>query len=124
MTIAVKALGVSDVVGCDPFTGDAYAARVGAAPEAWSFADVANGCLGDAAYDMCVCCYALHLADASWMPSLLWELSRTCKVLLIISPHKRPAIPPNNGWEPADPPELRVDRVRVRCFWSTLLLPP
>jgi hypothetical protein len=69
---------------------------------------------------MAVCCYALHLCDASWMPGVLWELARTCVVLVVLSPTKRPVIPVGMGWECATPAEIRVDRVRVRCFRSTL----
>ena len=109
------------ITGCDPFTQAAYLARTGNAAQSWSFEDIASGCLDEHwAFDVVVCCYALHLVEPSWMSGLLWELARTCKALVIVSPHKRPVIPPDHGWLPAEPVEIRVDRVHVRCYYSCM----
>ncbi len=58
--------------------------------------------------------------EPSWMHGVLWELARCSRVLVVVSPHKRPVIGPGLGWTPADPPEIILDRVHVRCYYSDL----
>ena len=119
ITLALQAVGFRAITGCDPFTGDAYEARVGKRAEAWSFQDIGNGVLSDDAhFALCVCSYALHLVEPSWMFAVLSELARTCDYLMIISPHKKPEIPAGVPWQLLPPGELRVDRIHVRLLRS------
>jgi hypothetical protein len=55
------------------------------------------------------------------MAGVLWELARACRALVVVSPHKKPVLPPGCGWTPAEPPEVLVDRVHVRCYYSDMV---
>jgi hypothetical protein len=120
ITLALTAAGFTNVTGCDPFTGAAFLTRVGRPAEPWSFQDIGEGALTDGgrSFELCVCSYALHLVEASWMFAVLYELARNCDYLMVISPHKKPDIPPGSSWEAVAPGEIRVDRVHVRVFKS------
>jgi 2-polyprenyl-3-methyl-5-hydroxy-6-metoxy-1,4-benzoquinol methylase len=115
-TLALRRLGARAVDGVDPYTGPAYLARTGQMAEPVSFEQIAAGALDGRAYSLIVCSYALHLAPASRLPQLAWQLSRLAPALLVLTPHKRPALRPEWGWQPAG--DLRVERVRARRYAS------
>lgn len=101
------------VLGCDPYTADAWRARVGLPVIELDFAAIAAGALDPhGPFDLIVCSFALHLAERSRLPGVLWALSRAGRELLLLSPHKRPHI--GLGFEQIDRFEHR--RVRVRRF--------
>jgi SAM-dependent methyltransferase len=113
-TRVVTALGAGDVDGVDPFTTEAYRAATGRDAESLSFEDIAAGALADRAYTLTVCSFALHLADVSRLPLLAWQLAQISDALLIVTPHKRPDVRPDWGWELVD--EIVIDRVRGRAY--------
>jgi SAM-dependent methyltransferase len=107
-------LGARDVDGVDPYTHEAYRAATGRTAEELSFEDVAAGALAGRSYSLTVCSFALHLAGASRLPVLAWQLSQISDAFLVVTPHKRPLLRPAWGWHLAD--EIVIDRVRGRCY--------
>lgn len=113
-TRALLEMGAEEVHGVDPYTAAAYSAAIGIAAEELSFEDVAAGALAGCHYSLTVCSFALHLADASRLPLLAWQLAQVCDALLIVTPHKRPDLRPEWGWRLVD--EFVRDRVRARVY--------
>ena len=117
-TLALRELGAARVDGIDPYTADAYATRTGNAAEQLTFDDVAAGALSARRYSLIVCSFALHLCDASRLPAVAQQLALAGDALLVLTPHKRPTIRPEWGWEAVG--ELVVERVRARFYRATL----
>lgn len=115
-SLALEALGAGTIDAIDPYTYAAYAERTGRAAERYSFEQIAAGALAGRRYDTIVCSFALHLAPLSRLPALAIQLSLLAGHLLIVSPHKRPAIRPEWGWALAG--ELLHQRVRARWYQS------
>jgi SAM-dependent methyltransferase len=115
-TLALRALGFSNIDGVDPYTGAAYYERTGQSCEAFTFDDITCGVLGARRYDLCVCSFALHLAPASILPSLSLQLAMMCRELWILTPHKRPYIKEDWGWRSRA--EILMSRVRLRVYDS------
>lgn len=114
VTLALRELGATRIAGLDPYTGAAYLARTGLVAEPLGFAHVAAGALGDRSYGLVVCSYALHLAPASRLPQLVYQLARVTAALLVLTPHKRPELQP--AWGLVAAGELQVERVRARLY--------
>lgn len=115
-TLALRVLGAQQIDGIDPFTEAAYWERTQQRAEAFSFADIARGVLQARRYDLCVCSFAMHLAPLSLLPQLCLQLSLCSAHLLILTPHKRPHIHSDWGWNLKD--EIAHDRVRARFYDS------
>ena len=118
VTLGLMAAGlpIERISACDPYTGEAYRTRVGRACEGYSFADVANGALDGRTYSGVVCSYALHLCEPSWLPLVCHALASVSPSLVIVTPHKRPEIPPSLGWELTDDHRDVALRVRLRLY--------
>jgi SAM-dependent methyltransferase len=114
VTLALRELGCAEIDGIDPHTGEAYLARTGQQAETLSFEQVAGGALDGRNYSLIVCSFGLHLIEVSWLPSLLARLGSISSRLLVVTPHKRPAIKSDWGWTLAD--ELVIDRIRARIY--------
>ena len=115
-TLALRESGCASVDGIDPFTGAAYLGRTGQQAESFTFEDVTRGVLASREYELCVCSFALHLAPASLLPNLSLQLAMVCKMLWVLTPHKRPYIKEEWGWEFRD--EIILSRVRLRVYES------
>jgi SAM-dependent methyltransferase len=102
------------VTGIDPFTFEAYRARTGLEAEQFSFEDIANGALEDRRFSLIVCSFALHLVEASRLPKLAFQLAQTADTLLILTPHKRPNLKQEWGWNLEV--EVLETRVRARLY--------
>jgi SAM-dependent methyltransferase len=115
-TRALLAMGADPghIDGVDPYTAAAYSAAIGIPAEELSFEDVAAGALAGRHYSLTVCSFALHLADLSRLPLLAWQLAQVSDALLIVTPHKRPDLRPEWGWQLVD--EFVRDRVRARTY--------
>ena len=113
-TLALRALGCSEVVGVDPYTGAAYRERTGQEAQALSFAEIAAGALDGHCYSLIVCSYALHLAEPSRLPLLAARLAALAPVLLVLTPHKRPHLHAAWGWQLRE--EFVQERVRARLY--------
>jgi hypothetical protein len=114
VTLALRELGCARIDGVDPHTGEAYLVRTGQRAETFSFEQIAGGALGGRSYSLIVCSFGLHLIEVSWLPSLLARLGSISNRLLVITPHKRPAIKSEWGWTLED--ELVIERVRARLY--------
>jgi hypothetical protein len=117
VTLALRELGARRIDAVDPFTADAYLARAGARCERLDFAAVAAGALAGRGYSLVVCSFAMHLCESSRLPALAQQLSLIAPNLLILTPHKRPVLRPEWGWELAG--ERVTRRVRARFYRST-----
>lgn len=117
-TLALRAAGViaQDIDACDPYTAEAFQARVGRPIEPWSFTDIADGALVGRAYSAVVCSYALHLCEPSWLPKVCHALALAAPALIIVTPHKRPEIRPDFGWDLIDDHRDISLRVRLRLY--------
>ena len=115
-TLALREVGAGSVDGIDPYTAGAYQSRTGRPSENFTFEAIAAGALAGRRYSLVVCSYALHLLEPSRLPRLAYELSRLAPGLLILTPHKRPLIRPEWGWQLAG--EQVVERVRARLYTS------
>jgi SAM-dependent methyltransferase len=120
----------TEIEACDPFTAARYEERTGRAANDWSFADVAGGVLRDRRFDLVIASFCLHLLPPDALAATLRELARSSRLLLIATPHKRPAVGEQEGWTMcAD--EFRLTdstaegatrhRVRCRLYRSVLL---
>uniref|UniRef100_A0A7S1AKF1 Methyltransferase domain-containing protein n=1 Tax=Noctiluca scintillans TaxID=2966 RepID=A0A7S1AKF1_NOCSC len=105
------------VDACDPYTYEAYARRSGRQAHRWSFEDVADGILdAEEPYDVLLCSFCLHLLDRSWLSLTLSAMARAARLLIVLTPHKRPTIDKRTGWDQLD--EMVHHRVRVRLYRS------
>ena len=113
-TLVLRELGAVSIDGIDPYTGEAYRARTGNRAEPLSFEDIACGALCGRHYTLIVCSFAMHLIAESWLPALLAQLGQIAGQMLIITPHKRPEIGSETGWEMIG--EIRRERLRARLY--------
>jgi hypothetical protein len=113
-TLELRDLGAARVDGVDPFTADAYAGRTGSPAERLTFEQIAAGTLAGRRYSLIVCSFALHLCEPSRLPVLAQQLTLASDSLLVLTPHKRPVIRTEWGWELAG--ERVVERVRARIY--------
>ncbi|MCC7506132.1 MAG: class I SAM-dependent methyltransferase [Saprospiraceae bacterium] len=91
VSLALAALGVGNITGCDPFTFDLYEKNTGRPCLRYSFKDVIKGVpLGQ--YSTIICSFAMHLCPAKDLFSLCWQLFQAAPQLVIITPHKRPEL--------------------------------
>jgi SAM-dependent methyltransferase len=102
------------VTGIDPFTFEAYQKRTGLEAEQFSFEDIANGVLENRRFSLIVCSFALHLVEASRLPTVAFQLAQIANTLLILTPHKRPNLKAEWGWSLES--ELLETRVRARLY--------
>ena len=94
------------ITATDPYTAPAYLQRTGLTCLPLSFADIASGKLPETAllYDFVIISFALHLlTENSQLWALLSTLADRARYLLVLAPHKKPAIKPEWGWTRIDP---------------------
>jgi SAM-dependent methyltransferase len=116
VTLTLQDLGCTNIDGIDPYTGEAYRARIGRPAEPFTFEQIAEGALEGRQYSLIVCSYALHLLAASRLPLVAYQLQRIAPALIVLTPHKRPQLREAWGWRLED--EIVVARVRVRLYRS------
>jgi len=116
-TLALRELAAGKIDGIDPYTAVAYQVRTGQIAERFSFEDVAAGALSGRNYTLIVCSFALHLCQPSRLPAVACQLSLAGRSLLVLTPHKRPHLRPQWGWDLLG--EQVVERVRARFYRST-----
>lgn len=119
VTLALLERGVpaAHIVATDPYTRDAYAERTGLAALPHTFEDIAHGAATDLRVDAVVCSFALHLAESSWLPTVVWQLSEIAGQLVVITPNKRPELKPQWGFRLEH--EWMRERVRCRVYSRT-----
>jgi SAM-dependent methyltransferase len=115
-----KVAVLENVDACDPYTYAAFEEVCGKPAFRWSFEDIADGVLEDVpCYNLTVCSFALHLLDVSKLFGCCYQLALKSNYLLLLSPHKRPEIKPEMGWEFLF--EIVEDRIHAKLFRSRLL---
>jgi SAM-dependent methyltransferase len=115
-TIALQQLG-AQCTGNDPYTYEAFEQRTGHTALRFSFREIAAGAFRHETYSLIVCSFAMHLAETSVLPVLCQQLAQHSDTLLILTPHKRPALQASWGWELQD--EFLYERVRCRLYQRT-----
>jgi len=108
----------SNVTAIDPFTHAGYARATCRPCRELSFEQIARGALDAERFSVVVCSFAMHLCPESVLPTLCLALARVAPTLLILTPHKRPAVRPEWGWALSH--ELMDHRVRLRQYRSTV----
>ena len=116
VTLALRELGAKRIDAIDPFTFDAYQDRTGQVAGRETFEQIAAGALAGRRWSLIVCSFALHLVERSRLPAVAYQLSLAAPRLLVLTPHKRPIIQPEWGWELTH--EMLVQRVRSRLYES------
>ena len=119
VTEALKDIGIMNVSGIDPYTFEIYEKRTGKSCEKFSFNDISGGVLDGRRYSIIFCSYALHLAEKSKLPFLIWRLASISPNLIILSPHKNPVI--QEDWGVTLQDEKMVNRTRIRWYKSNLI---
>ncbi len=82
----------------DPFTATLFEKNIGLPCEKWSFEDVIKGKFVGV-YSAIVCSFAMHLCPEKQLFTLATTLLRHAPQLVIITPHKRPALETLDGIE-------------------------
>ena len=89
-----------EIIGIDPYTFELYKNKTGYKALNFSFLDIVKGKLLEYGYyNICICSFALHLAEHSVLADVLRILSQQVFYLVILTPHKRPVIEEKNGWK-------------------------
>ena len=114
VTLALQSLGAASIDAIDPFTFEAYQLRTGLPAGRETFDQIADGALSGRHYTLIACSFALHLIALSRLPRVAYQLSRIARALLVLTPHKRPHLRPEWGWELTH--EMVVQRVRSRLY--------
>lgn len=104
---------ITNIKGSDPYTFNNYKKQTNLPCFEYNFKDIANGEIKEH-FSLIVCSFALHLADKSLLPTILFNLSSISEQLIIISPHKKPDI--NLFWKLEE--EHYNQKVRTRFFKS------
>lgn len=115
-TLELRRLGAGRIDAIDPYTFEAYEKRTGTPAGRQTFEQIAEGALAGRSYTLIVCSFALHLIEQSRLPQVCYQLSLIGSALLILTPHKRPRIRREWGWELTN--EMVVQRVRSRLYRS------
>jgi SAM-dependent methyltransferase len=116
VTLALRELRAGQIDGIDPFTFDAYEARTGQRASRETFEDIAAWALAERRWSLIVCSFALHLVEPSRLPAVAYQLSIVAPRLLVLTPHKRPILRGEWGWELTQ--EMLVQRVRSSLYCS------
>lgn len=102
---------ITNIKGIDPYTFNNYKKQTNLPCFEYNFKDIANGKIKEK-FSLIVCSFALHLADKSLLPNILFNLASISEQLIIISPHKKPDI--NIFWNLEE--EYYNQKVRTRLF--------
>ncbi|WP_299453501.1 class I SAM-dependent methyltransferase [uncultured Microscilla sp.] len=96
----LQAMGFADVQGCDPYTHELYQQQVGQTCLTYNFQEVIQGRLNQWVADQqpnqefssIICSFAMHLCPEKQLYPLVSNLFQLTRQLIIITPHKRPAL--------------------------------
>jgi hypothetical protein len=91
VTRALQERGVINVRGSDPYTYELFERLTGCPCDRFHFKEVVRGTdLGR--HSLIISSFALHLCPEKDLFSLVWGLFMAAPVLVVITPHKRPAL--------------------------------
>lgn len=114
VTKTLMELGYDNIEGLDPYTYKLYEERTGKFCHRMSFDDIMKGNL-QKNYSCIICSFALHLADVSKLPMIIWNISQMTKNFIILSPHKKPII--KEEWGMKLKKSVEIDRIKIRYFY-------
>ncbi|MFK7810124.1 MAG: class I SAM-dependent methyltransferase [Saprospiraceae bacterium] len=115
----LQTLGYKDSTGCDPYTQKAYSLKMEKTCLGYTFEDVIKGKLEDQKYSSVICSFAMHLCEPKQLYPLVHQLFQRTEQVVIITPHKRPALEELDGVELSFEDFVlteRGKRVRLRAF--------
>ena len=95
VALILRGLGFENTVGCDPFTKRLFVKNTGLPCFNYSFEDIVKGRLAakvNAPFSAIISSFALHLCDEKMLYSLINQLFRLTKNVVVITPHKRPQL--------------------------------
>jgi SAM-dependent methyltransferase len=122
VTSALQAAGITDCVGCDPYTFDLYEQKTGARCLRLGFMDIIKGGELGQPYDLIIASFSMHLCPQKDLYSLCEALFRVAPMIVIITPHKRPELELLTGiellYESVALTE-RGKRVTLKCYGSS-----
>ncbi len=110
-----------NILGCDPFTFEAYEKRTSKKALKYNFNEIQNGKLNEliekrGKFEVIICSYALHLCDISKLPLIIYNLSLISSFFMVITPHKKPNL--KRKWGLNLICETVYERVRIRFYES------
>lgn len=98
VTQTLLALGGNHITASDPFTHQLFAQHFPAITcYQWDFQAVVRGEI-QGNFSCIICSFALHLAPEQQLFTLAWNLLQHAPLLVVITPHKRPAIEEMEGF--------------------------
>uniref|UniRef100_A0A0G4IAY2 Methyltransferase domain-containing protein n=1 Tax=Chromera velia CCMP2878 TaxID=1169474 RepID=A0A0G4IAY2_9ALVE len=103
VTSVLAEMGIRRVVGCDPYTETAFLRETGKVIKEtgvtleteflpFSFRDIVEGALEGRHFSCIICSFALHLCPDSSLWPVVFQLFQTSPRIIILTPHKRPAL--------------------------------
>jgi len=113
VTVALMEEGYNNIEGIDPYTKELYEERTKKNCKSLTFEDIAKKGLKED-YSTIFCSFALHLLDESYLDTLIYQLSLSCKDFIVLSPHKRPIIKETEFITLKD--SFKIDDVLVRWY--------
>ena len=119
VSLALLDLGYQNIQGADPFTHELYRQKTQMPCATWSFEDIVKEPKTSETFSCIICSFAMHLCPQNLLFSLSWNLLQMAPQLLIVTPHKRPALEQFEGiqleWEDAVLTE-KGKQVRLKSY--------
>lgn len=91
VSLVLRELGFDQTQGCDPFTRSLFESNLGRPCWSWSFQEVIQGKL-EGQFSSVICSFAMHLCPEKQLYPLVQSLFQHAPQLVILTPHKRPAL--------------------------------
>jgi len=92
VTQVLAEMGFPNSIGSDPFTQEAFERNTGKTCNHWNFDDVVKGALEGKKFSAVICSFAMHLCEKEKQFPLVYQLFQTSPQIIILTPHKRPAL--------------------------------
>ena len=92
--------GFTNLLGCDPYTHELYTQQIAQTCLTYNFQEVIQGRLNEyvanelnnQAFSSIICSFAMHLCPEKQLYPLVYNLFQLTAQIIIITPHKRPAL--------------------------------
>lgn len=118
VSLVLQRLGVLQITGCDPFTPALFEKNTGLPCLRLAFKNVLRSGF-PASYSLIISSFALHLCPPKDLFLLTWQLLQAAPLLVILTPHKRPALEDLPGielvWEDFVMTE-RGKKIRLKAY--------
>ena len=118
VTRVLLSQGIQTIRGSDPYLYELYERNTGCICDRYTFSDVVKKGLPER-YSTIISSFALHLCPPKDLFSLAWNLLDAASLLVVITPHKRPALETLPGiqllWEDWELTE-KEKKVRLKAY--------